>query len=178
MNGSHFHIFVDGGCMHIQCSTEYIGETYNIVYLVGIVGTTCRHKNIGTGLHGFLVRNLWDRICQSKDDGVFSHATYHFLCKYVTFGKSHKHISTVNSLFQGVDITAVGGKETFLVVKIITIAGNNALRVKHEDVLFLCSQSHIQFGARDGCSTGTIDNDTHLFNILACYFKSILQTCS
>ena len=41
MNGSHLHLFVDGTGVNVECTTEDIWETDNIVNLVWIVGTAC-----------------------------------------------------------------------------------------------------------------------------------------
>ena len=41
MYGSQFHLLVDGLGMHVESTAEDIGEADYIVYLVGIVGTTC-----------------------------------------------------------------------------------------------------------------------------------------
>ena len=46
MHSSHFHFFVDGCGVYIECTTEDIGETNNVVYLVGIVGTSRGDKHI------------------------------------------------------------------------------------------------------------------------------------
>ena len=53
--GSQFHFFVDGCSACVECSTEDIRESDDIVYLVGIVGTSGRHQDIRTGSHGVFV---------------------------------------------------------------------------------------------------------------------------
>ena len=41
VNGCHLHLLVDGTGVNVECATENIWETDNIVNLVWIVGTTC-----------------------------------------------------------------------------------------------------------------------------------------
>ena len=41
VNGSHLHLLVDGTGVNVECTTEDIWETDNIVDLVWIVGTAC-----------------------------------------------------------------------------------------------------------------------------------------
>ena len=41
MHCSQFHLFVDGGGVNVERTTEDIGETYYIIYLVGIVRASC-----------------------------------------------------------------------------------------------------------------------------------------
>ena len=42
-HGSHLHLFIDGGGMHVEGSAEDIGESNHVVYLVWIVAAACRH---------------------------------------------------------------------------------------------------------------------------------------
>ena len=41
VNCSHLHLLVDGGRVHVERTTEDVWESYNVVYLVRIVGTSC-----------------------------------------------------------------------------------------------------------------------------------------
>ena len=41
MHGSQLHLLVDSSGMHVERTTEDIWESDNVVYLVGIVATTC-----------------------------------------------------------------------------------------------------------------------------------------
>ena len=86
--GGQLHLFVDGCGCHIQGSTENIGETYDVIYLVGIVAATGRHQYIRTGAHGIFIRDLRDGIGQGKHDWVVCHAANHVLCQHVAFGQS------------------------------------------------------------------------------------------
>ena len=44
-------------------------------------------------------------------------------------------------------VAAVGSKELLLLRKVLAVAGDNALRIEHHDVLALCAESHIQLCA-------------------------------
>ena len=41
VNGSQLHLFVDGGSVNVECTTEDVWETNHVVDLVRIVSTTC-----------------------------------------------------------------------------------------------------------------------------------------
>ena len=81
---SHLHLLIDGASMHVECTTEDVGESNDVVDLVGIVRAACCHEHIRTAVHGILIGNLWNRIGQSKHDGVFSHGTNHVLRHHVS----------------------------------------------------------------------------------------------
>lgn len=76
------------------------------------------------------------------------------------------------------NVAAVGGEEFLLVGEVFTVAGDNALRVEHQDVFLLSTDGHIEFGTADGGSTGTVDHNLHFLDILAYDLKRILQTGS
>ena len=76
------------------------------------------------------------------------------------------------------NVTTVGSEQLLLLCQILAVAGDYALGVEHHDVLYLCSQGHVKLGTADGSSTGTIDNNLHVGNVLAGYFEGVLQTCS
>ena len=73
-------------------------------------------------------------------------------------------------------ITTVGGEELFLLIQVRTVAGDNALGVEHQDILFLGTQGHIQLGTRDSSGTGTVHHDAYLFDILTVHLKRVLQS--
>ncbi len=75
-NGTYcrqLHLLVYGHGSGVERAAEDIGETYYIVYLVGIVGTAGAHKHIGATVHGILVCNLGGGIGKCKYYGVFCH---------------------------------------------------------------------------------------------------------
>ena len=76
------------------------------------------------------------------------------------------------------NITTVGSEELLLLGQVLTVAGDDALGVEHHNILYLCTQSHIELGTADGCSSGSVDYDLYVSNIFACYLKGILETCS
>ena len=51
VNGSEFHFFVDGCRVNVEGTSENVGEANDIIDLIGIVGTTCRHEHVRTGVH-------------------------------------------------------------------------------------------------------------------------------
>ena len=76
------------------------------------------------------------------------------------------------------NVTSVCSKELFLFCQIFAVASDNTLRVEHNDVLNLCTESYVKFCTADSSSTSTIYDNLHIGNVLAGYLKSILQACS
>ena len=148
-NGTHggkLHLLVDGGCGGVQCATEDIGETYYVVYLVGIVGTACGHEHIGTCLHGLLVGNLGFGVCQGEHYGHVCHGAYHLLREHTALAEAQEHVGTLDGLLQCLHIATGGGKLLLLGSKFLALVGDHTLAVEHEDVLLACTQCHIELG--------------------------------
>ena len=76
------------------------------------------------------------------------------------------------------DVAAVGSEHLLLFGQVLTVACDNALRVEHDDVLDLCTESYIEFCTADSSSTSTVYNNLDVFDILSSYFQGILQTGS
>ena len=74
------------------------------------------------------------------------------------------------------DIRALGGEEFLLFVQVLTLGRDDALRVKHHDILLLCTDGHIELGAADGGSAGAVHHDLHLPDVLANHLHGVLQT--
>ena len=55
VNGSYLHFLVDGAGVDVQSTTEDVRETDDVVYLVWIVGTACRHEYVRACCHGVFV---------------------------------------------------------------------------------------------------------------------------
>ena len=73
VNSSQLHLFVDGCGTNVKRTTEYVRETYYIIYLIRIVGTASRHEYVGTACHGILVGNLGHRVGKSKHNRILCH---------------------------------------------------------------------------------------------------------
>ena len=75
------------------------------------------------------------------------------------------------------DIATVCSKELFLFSQIFAVAGDDALGVEHNDVLYLCTERYVEFCTADSSCTSTIYDNLHIGNVLASYLKSVLQAC-
>ena len=146
LSGGKFHFLVDSGGSGVQCTTEDVGETYYVVYLVGIVGTARGHEHIGTCLHGLLVGNLGFGVCQGKHYGHVCHGAYHVLREHTALAEAQEHVGTLNGLLQGMHITAGGGKFLLLGSKALAVVSNHTLAIEHEDVLLASAKCYIKFG--------------------------------
>ena len=146
-HGCQLHLLVDGLGVDVQCTTEDIWETDDVVYLVGIVGASCRHQHVGTACHSVFIRNLRHRVGKGKDDRVLGHRAYHILAEHVALRESEEHVSALDGLLQRMGIAAVGGEVFLLFGKVLAVRGDDALRVEHQDILLLRTQRHIELRA-------------------------------
>ncbi len=141
--GSHLHLLVDGGSVHVEGSAEDVGESDDVVDLVGIVAAAGRHQHVGACSHGVLVGNLRNGVGKCEDDGVVSHRAHHVLAEDVALGQTYEHVGTLDGLFQRVHVAAVGGEERLLLRQVGAVGGDDTLRVEHEDVLLACAERHV-----------------------------------
>ena len=126
--------------MSIQSATEDIRESDNVIDLVRIVGTSGCHQYIGTGCHGIFVRDFRRRIGQREYDRHGSHAAYHILAQYISFGQTEEYIRAFDSFFQCMDICTVGCKISLLFVQVGTCLADYAFTVDHDDIFKACAQ--------------------------------------
>ena len=96
------------------------------------------------------------------------------MCQDVTLAQTYEYVGTLDSLSECVNVTAVGSEELLLLGQVLTVASDDTLGVEHHDVLDLGTQSHVELGTTDGSSTGTVDYNLHLGDVLACYFEGVL----
>ena len=171
IDGGKLHLLVDGGGVYVEGAAEDVGETDDVVDLVGIVGTACGHQHVGTSLHSVFVRDLRHGVGEGEDDGILG-----LFREHVALGESHEHVGTVDSLFQRMDIRTAGGEELLLFVEVGTTGRDDTLRVEHHNVLLLGTDGHIEFGTTDGGSTGTVDHNLHFLDVLANDLHRVLQS--
>ena len=141
--GSQFHFFVDGCSACVECSTEDIRESDNIVYLVRIVRTSGRHQDIRTGSHGVFVWDFRSRVGQCEDNRVGSHAAYHILAQDISSWQAKEHVGSLDGFCQCVDVGTVCRKIFFLLVKVCTFFGNHSFTVEHDNVFQTGTERHI-----------------------------------
>ena len=171
------HFFVDGTCVNVECTAEDIWETDYVVDLVWIVRTACWHQDVRAACHCVLVADFRHRVGKCEYDRVVVHRAQHILREYVTLAQAYENISTLDSLFQSMNVATVCGKDLLLFSEVFAVACNHTLGVEHQDIFHLSTESYIELGTTDGSSTGTIDNDFHLGDVLTCNLKRIFQTC-
>ena len=172
-HGSHLHFFVDGRGSGVEGASEYVGETDDIVDLVGIVGTARRHDDFGVSLLGSLVGDFGHRIGQGKDDGLRSHGTHHVLREDVAFGKTDEDIGILHRLCKGMNVGTGGGKFLFLGGKSRTVHTDDTLGVEHHDVFLAGTEGTVEPSTTDGGCTGTVDNNADILNLLARHLNGV-----
>ena len=134
IHSSQFHFLIYRFCVYVKSSTEYIRESYDIIYLVRIIASSCWHKDVGAACHRILITDFRDRIGKSKHNRIIIHRTYHVLGEYIPFWQSYKHVCSIYSLFQRMYVCAVCSKHLLLRSQVFPILSDDSLGVKHNDV--------------------------------------------
>ena len=75
-------------------------------------------------------------------------------------------------------VAAFCGEVFLLLSKIRTVACDHTLRVEHEDIFALGSESLIELCTRNGGGTGTVHHYSHLRDVLTVHLKGVLQSGS
>ena len=145
VDGSQFHLFVDGGGVDVEGSPEDVGEADDIIYLIRIVSSSCGHQYVRTGFHRILITDFRNGIGESEDDRILGHRLDHLLREHIALGEAHEHVGTADGLCQRVDVGARGGEEALLLVQVGALSGDDALGVEHHDVLLAGAYRHIEF---------------------------------
>ena len=143
MYGGQFHLFVDGGGVYVEGTTEDIGEADDVIDLIGIVGTARGHQYVGTGVHRILVADLRHGVGEGEDHRILGHRLDHVLREHVALGEAYKHVGILHGLVEGMDVGARSGEELLLFVQVGAAGGDDTLRVEHHDVLLPGTDGHI-----------------------------------
>ena len=100
IGGGNFHFVIDGPRPHVQRPPENIGESQNVVDLIGIVRTPRRNDHITAHGMRILRRDFRVRIGHGENDRVLGHALDHFRRERTCHGKPEEHISPLHGIFQ------------------------------------------------------------------------------
>ena len=175
---SHLHLFVDSAGMHVESAAEDVWESNDVVDLVGIVRTARCHQHIGSAGHRVFVGDFGHGVRQRKHDGIVSHRAHHVLRHHITLRQTHEHIGAAHRLLQRVYIAAVGGEESLLLSQFLAVAGNDATRVEHHNVLPAGTKRTVELCTRNGGSAGTVHHNLHVGDVLARHLQRVLQSSS
>ena len=58
LDGSQLHFFINGFCVDIECTTENIGKTDDIVDLIGVITPSRAHQYVRTARNRVFIRNF------------------------------------------------------------------------------------------------------------------------
>ena len=175
MNGSELHFFVDATSVNVEGATEDVRETDYVVNLIGIVASACRHEHVGAACHCVLVANLGHGVGKGEHDWLVCHRADHILREHVALRESDEHVGALHSFLKGVYIGALCGEQGFLRSEVLTVDGDNTLRVEHHDILYFCAKRYVQLSAADGSCSCSVYNNLYVGDVLAGYLKRILQ---
>ena len=176
--GSNLHLLVDGTCIHVEGTTEDVGEYNDVVDLVRIVATARTHQHIRACRHRIFVRDFGSRVGKGEDDGLIGHRTHHILVDKVACRKAEEDIGTHHSLAEVVDVATRSGKLHLCRTEISTVVGEHTILVNHNDVLLACAELVVHLDATHGSSAGTRNDDAHVLNLLAIDLQGIDETCT
>ena len=110
MGRGNFHVLVDGGCLHIKCTTENIREAQHVVDLVGIIRPPGGTDRVIADRCNFFRADFRVRVGHGKNDRLFRHAFDH-LGRHRPLGRQTKErIRPIHRIFKraGIGVGCVG----------------------------------------------------------------------
>ncbi len=146
LDGVNLHGLVDLGGTAVERAAEYVGKAEHVVDLVGIVGASRGHDDVGACGCGCLVGNLGVGIGEGKHDGAWCHRLDHLGGHDILDREAEKYVGVFHGFGQCGD-GARGGKEGFLGVEVGALVGDHSLAVTHDDVFFLDAEGYVELGA-------------------------------
>ena len=135
MDCGNLHLQGDGGRPSIECTSEDIGKTQNVVDLVRIVRATCRHDGVVTDCLDLLWKNLWRRVGQCKNQGPICHGGHHVSFENTTRGETEEDIRANHHFTQCAGIGLLGELDFVFVHQLGAAFINHTGKVSHENVL-------------------------------------------
>ena len=88
INGCDFHLHRDGRCTGVECAPKYVGETQNIVDLVGVVTASGGHDGVITYGLDLFGQDFRRGIGQRKNQRALRHALHHVGLEYTASGQT------------------------------------------------------------------------------------------
>ena len=73
LDSGNFHLFINGGSVHVQRTPENEREPQDIVDLVGVVAATGGHDGVRPCVHRVRIGDFRIGVGHGEDDGVFGH---------------------------------------------------------------------------------------------------------
>ena len=133
------------------------------------------HEHFGAGGFGLVVGDFGHGVGEGEDDGAFGHGAHHFLAHNVAFREPDEDIGAAHGLFEGVDVGALSGKLTLLLVDVGAGGGDDAAGVEHDEVFAAQTEGEVEARAGDGGGSGTVDDHADVFDALAHDLECIEQ---
>ncbi len=100
IDGGDFHLIVDRGGTNVECTTENIRETQNVIDLVRIVRTACCNNRVIAHFCNIFRCDFWIGIGHGKDDRIWRHRAHHFLGQGPLGGNAEKDVSILHRFFK------------------------------------------------------------------------------
>ena len=98
-------------------------------------------------------REVVNGVGKGEHDWLGCHRANHILREHVALRESDEHVGALHGFFKGVYVSALCGEQGFLRSEVLTVGGDNTLRVEHHDILYFCAKRILQAGCRDdGCA--------------------------
>ena len=163
--------------MTVKCATEDVGESQDIVDLIGIVASSCGHDKVVASSKGEPVVYLRVRIGEGEYDRSGSHFQNHGRCKRIRHAQTEKDIGILYGFRESMQI-AFGNKLAFVFVDICPVLTYNALGVAHHNILTSYTEPYIVVCTADSGGTGAVDNEFYIFNLLSLDFEGVKKSGS
>ena len=124
---------------------------------------------------GIFRGDFWIGIGHGEDDRIGSHAGNHLFGEGSFDRETEQYVGSIGGFFQGPEV-GVGSEELLVGVHPLHAPlVDDPLGVAHDHVVRLHAEGNGQLGAGVGGSSGTIDDDADIFDILADEVQGINQ---
>ena len=170
------HLLVDGFRAYVKGSAEDVGESEDVVDLVGIVRAAGGEYQVIAGGHRLGILYLGVGIGQGKYDRAVGHRADHLLGQDVAYGKAQEDVGADKGFGQGVHV-AVSGEGPLHGVEVGAGSGDDSLAVAHYDVLAAHTELDVEVGAGDGGGTGSVDHQPDVLYLLVLQLQGVKQAC-
>ncbi len=163
---------------NVERSTKNEREAENVVYLVGVVGTSGGDDDVITACLGFFVGDLGIGVGHGENDRILRHGANHLAVDCPFHGQSGEDVGADHGFGQRAQVRLLGKTLLIFVHPCGAAFVDHAFGVAEDDVLALHPQAHIVLGAGDAGGSGAIEDDAHFVDVLADDFESVQKCCA
>ncbi len=175
-NGAHrrdLHFLVDHRGAHVERSAEDEREAQHVVDLVGKVRPAGAHNRVRASCLGHIGHDFGIGIGQRQNQRRRRHLGQHFGLQRARCRQAEEHVRALDHLGERRRIRFAAELPAPLVVDVVALVGNQAVLVRHPDILVLGAQRHQHVEAGNGRGPCPGRADLYVLDLLALELEPI-----